>query len=68
MFTFIDYTRDDKQFWTERQWDKPNVIKMLSNNCDYMIYEKLAEIPGVARADHRTKGVSLVAISLSQNF
>jgi hypothetical protein len=29
---------------------------------------KLAEMPGVARVDHRTKCVSLVAISLSQNF
>jgi hypothetical protein len=30
--------------------------------------EQLAEMPGVARVDHRTKCVSLVAISLSQNF
>jgi hypothetical protein len=28
----------------------------------------LAEMPGVARVDHRTKCVSLVAISLSPNF
>jgi hypothetical protein len=32
------------------------------------LYERLAEMPGVARVDHRTKCVSLVAISLSQNF
>jgi hypothetical protein len=31
-------------------------------------YRELAEIPGVARVGHRTKCVSLVAISLSQNF
>jgi hypothetical protein len=31
-------------------------------------YNILAEMPGVARVDHRTKCVSLVAISLSQNF
>jgi hypothetical protein len=31
-------------------------------------YLGLAEMPGVARVDHRTKCVSLVAISLSQNF
>jgi hypothetical protein len=33
-----------------------------------LFYYKLAEMPGVARVDHRTKCVSLVAISLSQNF
>jgi hypothetical protein len=33
-----------------------------------MLYCLLAEMPGVARVDHRTKCVSLVAISLSQNF
>jgi hypothetical protein len=32
------------------------------------IINKLAEMPGVARVDHRTKCVSLVAISLSQTF
>jgi hypothetical protein len=30
--------------------------------------DTLAEMPGVARVDHRNKGVSLVAISLSHNF
>jgi hypothetical protein len=34
----------------------------------YKLYSILAEIPGVARVDHRTKCVSLVAISLIQNF
>jgi hypothetical protein len=31
-------------------------------------YLRLAEMPGIARVDHRTKCISLVAISLSQNF
>jgi hypothetical protein len=34
----------------------------------YIYIYILAEILGVARVDHRTKCVSLVAISLSQNF
>jgi hypothetical protein len=32
------------------------------------LYGVLAEIPGVARVDHRTKCVSMVAISLSHIF
>jgi hypothetical protein len=32
-----------------------------------MLIMLLAKMPGVARGDHRTKCVSLVAISLSQN-
>jgi hypothetical protein len=41
-----------------------------SINRSYIIlkYLSLAEMPGVAQVDHRTKCVSLVAISLSQNF
>jgi hypothetical protein len=35
---------------------------------EVMFYFSLAEMPGVARVDHRTKCVSLVAISVSQNF
>jgi hypothetical protein len=34
----------------------------------FYFYYLLAEMPGVARVDHRAKCVSLVAISLSQNF
>jgi hypothetical protein len=33
-----------------------------------LVYNKLAEISGVARVDHRTKCVSMVAISLSHIF
>jgi hypothetical protein len=32
------------------------------------LYKVLAEMPGVAQVDHRTKSISLVANSLSQNF
>jgi hypothetical protein len=57
-----------------RLFDERTEISLRSVNLSehssiiYAEYLILAEIPGVARVDHRTKCVSLVAISLSQNF
>jgi hypothetical protein len=50
-----------------------NLLEINRNNthnalASVLTYYGLAEMPDVARVDHRTKCVSLVAISLSQNF
>jgi hypothetical protein len=43
-------------------------INLRCRDITFSLYKRIAEMPGVARVDHRTKCVSLVAISLSQNF
>jgi hypothetical protein len=47
-----------------------NFVNILLTQCPWIPHfiSSLAEIPGVARVDHRTKCVSMVAISLSQIF
>jgi hypothetical protein len=44
------------------------VVTFIRFALSYRFYLVLAEMPSVAQVDHRTKCVSLVAISLSQNF